>query len=184
MVSLVERNPLLTRTLETTPMKHRRLALLAGAAFVVGMVATIAVAHGQGMGQGIGPGWGPGWGMGYGMGPGMMMNPGQGWGQGHGMAPGMGQGMMGMMGMGPGMMGMGSPGCPGAYGDGGKALTKDDVTTMLERQLAWHGNDRLKVGKVEEKDDKSIAAEIVTKDNSLVDKFTIDRRTGWRTRVK
>lgn len=185
-------------------------ATLAGT-LLAGTAYAHAQGMGPGWGYGMGPGmmgspegesspYG-GWGPGYGMGPGMgMMGPGMGM-MGPGMGMGMGRGMMGMMGMGgmmgpgimgPGMMGMG-PGmmrgwgaqdCPWASGDPGRLLGKDDVTKMLERQLAMHGNDRLKIGKVEEKDDKTIVAEIVTKDNSLVDKFTIDRRTGWRTRVK
>lgn len=190
-------------------MKRNRLTLIVGAATLAGtLLSGVAYVYAQGMGPGWGYGMGPGmgmmgspqddgsgsggWGPGYGMGPGMgMMGPGM---------MGMGRGMMGMGGMGgmmgPGMMGMGpgmGPGmargwgaqdCPWASGDPGRLLGKDDVAKMLERQLAMHGNDRLKVGKVEEKDDKTIVAEIVTKDNSLVDKFAIDRRTGWRTRVK
>jgi hypothetical protein len=185
-------------------------AVLAGS----GAAQAQGMGMGPGMGapQGDGSdgygGWGPGYGLGMGHGmmgmirPGMgMMGPGMGPGMGHGMmgmggmgsGMGMGPGMMGMMGpgmgMGPGMMrgwggGMGTPDCPWASGDPGRLLGKDDVTKMFERRLAWQGNERLKPGKVEEKDDKTIVPEIVTKDNSLVDKFSIDRRTGWRTRVK
>jgi hypothetical protein len=130
------------------------------------------------------------------MGPGMM-------GQGYGM---MGQGMMGqgpgMMGpgmMGPGMMGMG----PGMMGQGGGMmgpgmmmgpmmgmgqqsanLTVDDVKGNIERWLAWHGNARLKAGNVSEKDQNTITAEIVTVDNSLVQKFDVDRRTGMMWPVR
>jgi hypothetical protein len=156
----------------------------------------------SGMGQGYMPCWGmmgqmPM--MGHGgvmMGPGMM---GQGMmGQGQGM---MGPGMMGMgpgmMGMGPGMMGMGMMGQGGGMmgpgmmmgpmmgmGQQPANLTVDDVKGNLERWLAWHGNARLKVGNVLEKDQNTITAEIVTVDKSLVQKFDVDRRTGtmWPVR--
>jgi hypothetical protein len=63
--------------------------------------------------------------------------------------------------MGPGMMGPG-------YGMG-------------------HGygmqNPNLKLGKVEEKDEDTIVAEIVTNDGSLVDRFEVDRHTGRMRRA-
>jgi hypothetical protein len=131
------------------------------------------------MGRGMGPGmgYGPGYGMGYGygMGPGMMgygMGPrmmGQGM-MGYGMGPGMmGQGMMGY-GMGPGMMGRVAP---------VEELSVKDVKTNFERWLAWMNNPNLKLGKVKEKDKDTITAEIVTKDNSLVRRFEINRETGF-----
>jgi hypothetical protein len=43
----------------------------------------------------------------------------------------------------------------------------------------WQGNPRLKVGDVKEKDTGSITVDIVTKDNSLVQRFVVDRRKGW-----
>lgn len=119
------------------------------------------------MGPGMGSGMmGPGYGMGQGMGPGMM-------GPGYGMGQGMGPGMMGRgygmgRGMGPGMM---------------QPLRQDlsgaDVRHMMEHRLAWEGNPNVKVGKVEEKDDDTIVAEIVTQDGSLVQRLEIDRHTGW-----
>ncbi len=56
--------------------------------------------------------------------------------------------------------------------------TTDDVKTRVERWLAWRGNPRLKVGEVKEKDADTIIADVVTKDNSLVQRFIIDRHTG------
>jgi hypothetical protein len=170
------------------------------------MLHCYAVNPGMGM---MGPGYGmsPGQGQGYGMGPGMMghgygMNPDQG--QGYGMGPGMmghgygmnpdqGQGY----GMGPGMMGHGygmSPGQGQGYGMGpgmmqGRAalpdrdLSADDVRKNLEQQLAWRGNPRLKLGDINEVDEDTITAEIVTKDGSLVDKLAIDRHTGMMRQV-
>lgn len=58
-------------------------------------------------------------------------------------------------------------------------LGTDDVRTMLEQRLAWHGNPRLKLGDVKESDGNTILAEIVTKDGSLVQRLEVDRKTGW-----
>ena len=132
---------------------------------------------------------------GYGMGPGMMP-----WGMGPGrmmgLGPGMGYGMMshhpmmhhGMMGhgFGPGM-GMMGPGMmhPG-YGFGGRwadraglDLSTEDVEARMERWLAMLGNDRLKLGAIEEVDEDTITVEIVTVDDSLVQTLAVDRRSGW-----
>ena len=139
-----------------------------------------------GMGPGMigqqGYGMGPGMmGQGYGMGPGMMnmmhgMMMGRGMiGQGYGMGPGMmGQGY----GMGPGMMGQGyGPGMMGAAGN--REVTEDDVRGFLDRQLEMHGLKRLKVGSVETSDDKVFKADIVTKEDSLVMRVVVDRRSGF-----
>ena len=48
----------------------------------------------------------------------------------------------------------------------------------MERWLTWRDNPRLKVGEVKEKDADTITADIVTKDNSLVERFIVDRHTG------
>jgi hypothetical protein len=102
---------------------------------------------------------GGGWGM---TGPNMMAGPGM-WG-GHG--PGMMRG-------------------PGATGPGWNAgwrdlnLSTDNVQNYFERWLAWQGNPRLKVGDVKEKDADTIVADIVTKDNSLVQRFVVNRRNGY-----
>jgi hypothetical protein len=157
---------------------------------------------GYGMGQGMGPGYGmgqgmgPGYGMGQGMGPDMMGQQGQMpmmghgmmgqghamMGQGQGMGPMMGQqGQMPMMGrgmMGPGY-GMGQGMGPGMMQPLRQDLTAADVQHMMEHRLAWQGNPNLKVGTVEEKDDDTIVAEIVTQDGSLVQRLEVDRHTGW-----
>lgn len=114
-------------------------------------------------------------GPGMGMGPGMMMGPGMGYGYG-GQMPMMGYGMMGsgmMMGPGYGMMG----GCGDAQ-TLDRDIKADDVKKMMEQRVAWARNPNLKVGKVTEKDGDTIEAEVVTKDNSLVRKFSVDRHTG------
>ena len=140
-----------------------------------------ALAHGMPMGQGHGYGSGsaaPCYGMqgmmGHGMGHGMM-----GHGKGSGMmGHGMGPGMMGH-GMGPGMMGrgMGPPsGDTAAYRE--RDLSVDEVKSILEHRLEHHGNDRLRVGKVEEKNADVIIAEVETVEGSLVERYAVDRHTG------
>ncbi len=134
----------------------------------------------------MGPGMMGGYGDGH-MGPGMM----QGYGR-------MGQGMMGGYGygqMGPGMMqGQGSdmgPGMMRGYGPMGRGmgqygyvrpplnLSVADVQGFFANWIARSGNPNLKVGKVTEKDKQTITVDIVTKDNSLVREFEVDRATGY-----
>jgi hypothetical protein len=128
---------------------------------------------GPGMMGGYGGGYCPNWGhsYGYGMGPGMM-------GYGYGMGPW----MMGPgYGMGPGMMG---PGYGYGYGYNPeyqrpeKPLGENEVKEMLENYLTSTRNPNLKLGKITEKG-AYYEAEIVTKNNSLVDKILVDRYTGW-----
>jgi len=107
----------------------------------------------------------------------------------YGMMGPMGGGMMGGQGYGHGYGGgygmMHGPGS-GYQGDcpfAGKAsfakeVTTETVTKFLEQRLTHMGNERLKVGEVKETDDKTITAEIVTKDGSLVQKLQFDRATG------
>ena len=116
--------------------------------------------------QGEGPGYGHmrGWGGGYG--PGMM--------RGNGYGPGM------MQGYGPGYGPRGAvQGDQNANQSANQNLTTDDVKGRMERWLNWRGNARLKVGEVKEKDADSITADIVTKDNSLVERFIVDRHSGF-----
>ncbi len=105
--------------------------------------------------------------------------------------------------MGPGMMGGGVPGS-GPWGGYGSPymmhgylmrgyqpapssswtasrdlnLSVDAVKTQVERWVAWQGNPRLKVGDVKEKDADTILADLVTRDNSLVQRFAVNRHTG------
>ena len=158
-------------------MKTKRMTTALALIGALGLgSAGVALAHGPGMSgeRGDMPM----------MGSGMMMGPGM-TGQGYqGQMPMTGYGMMGM---GPGMMGNGmmgmGPGMMGGYGCGGmqplaRDLSADEVTHMMEHRVAWARNPNLKVGKVTEKDGDTIEAEIVTKDGSLVRKFTVDRHTG------
>ncbi len=115
------------------------------------------------------------------------MRPGQGMmGGGQGM---MGGGMMGrMMTMMRTMMSRGAKG-QGAMGQGMRVVpslnvSAKDVRLFMEKRLERLGNKRLKVGAVKKTDDRTITADIVTVDNSLVRRFTVDRNTGWVKKAK
>jgi hypothetical protein len=107
------------------------------------------------------------------MGPGMM-GPGM-------MREGMGQGMMGSGMMGPGMMRGGmDPGRGALFGSRVTPmmnLSVEDVRGYLALQLDRLNNKRLKVGDINA-EDGTITADIVTVDNSLVQRLKVDRRTG------
>lgn len=64
------------------------------------------------------------------------------------------------------------------------ALDADAVRARVKMDLDWRGNPRLKVGAVETRDDDTIVAEIVTREGALVDRFTVDRHTGWTERIE
>ena len=101
---------------------------------------------------------------------------------GYGSRPGMGPGF----GMGPRWSGDGAPMRGRGYGmgpamwadaDGDGRVSTDEVESMIERHLARSGNENLKIGTVEDKDD-TIVAEIVTQDGSLVERLAFDAKTG------
>jgi hypothetical protein len=56
-------------------------------------------------------------------------------------------------------------------------LSGDDVRTYLTAQIDRLGNKRLKVGNINA-DNSAITAEIVTVDNSIVQRMKVDRSTG------
>jgi hypothetical protein len=164
----------------------KRTLLVAGIAAAISLgTSALALAHGPGAAYTNQPcGWHQGWhmgpmmgqqgqmpmmGHGQGMGPGMMGQQGQ--------MPMMGHGMMGH-GMGSGMMGQGQGMGPGMMQPLRQDLTAADVQHMMEHRLSWQGNPNVKVGTVEEKDDDTIVAEIVTQDGSLVQRLEVDRHTG------
>lgn len=96
----------------------------------------------------------------------------------------MGPGMMGgplWSGYGSGVMRPFGPDDGPAWSGGWRDLnlSADNVKTQLERWLAWAGNARLKLGEVKEKDADTIVADIVTKDNSLVQRFVVNRHSGY-----
>lgn len=57
-------------------------------------------------------------------------------------------------------------------------LTQADVSHYFEHWLAREDNPRLKLGPVTRVDDNTITADIVTADNSLVERFRLDRHSG------
>jgi hypothetical protein len=66
----------------------------------------------------------------------------------------------------------------GYYGTSRTApLTRNDAETVIRDYLYRLGNPNLKQGKVKETDHE-FEVEIVTKDNSLVEKLVIDKETG------
>ena len=158
--------------------RNTLIALGVAAALAAGAGVYSYTASAQG-----GPGWGPGWMMGGG---GPAGGPCGAFGQDGGPGPGYGPGyhMRGWGGgYGPGMMRGWRGGYGPGFGPGGQTnqalnLTTDDVKARIERWLAFRGNPRLKVGEVKEKDADTITADIVTKDNSLVQRFIVDRHTG------
>lgn len=97
-----------------------------------------------------------------------------------------GPGMMGGYAMGPGMMGGYGYGMgpwmmtPYRNNPATLNLSVDDVKNSFGRWLAWQGNPRVKLGNVSEKDTDTIAADIVTTDkDGLVQRFAVDRHTGF-----
>ncbi|MFG1245114.1 hypothetical protein [Xanthobacter versatilis] len=152
-------------------MNKRNFVVGLSAVTLVLAVASSGPASAQ---QYYGGGYGQGQGM---MGPGMM---------GQGM---MGQGMMGPGMMGPGMMGQGmmgssNTGCGyGMMGYGPMAnlnLSVNDVKTYLDRWIAMSGNPHIKAGPVTEKDSSTITADVLTTDKeALVQRYNVDRRTGF-----
>ena len=98
------------------------------------------------------------------------------------MCPMMGSGMMqgGMMGsgmMGSGMMRRGMGALFGSRVTPMMNLSIDDVRGYLTSQLDGLKNKRLKMGDIKG-DDGTIIADIVTVDNSLVQRLKVDRHTG------
>ncbi len=105
--------------------------------------------------------------------------------RGYGVMGHWGYGHMGGM-AGHGMMGSDYcpmiQGCKRYYGTGemGK-VTEKDAQKIAQDYLSHLGNPYLKQGKLVEKDSE-FEIQIVTKDNSLVEKLLIDKQSGW-TRV-
>jgi hypothetical protein len=96
----------------------------------------------------------------------------------------MGSGQQGMMGQGmrgPGMMQGGMrPGMGGLFGSRVTPmmnLSVEDVRGYLAVQLDRLNNKRLKIGDIKS-DDGTVTADIITIDNSLVQRLKVDRHTG------
>ena len=97
---------------------------------------------------------------------------------GQGQMPMMGHGMMPMMGHGMMRQGMVPRVVPI------KHLSTDEVRHFLEHRLGVQGYKRLKVGSVEEQDNGTISAEIVSVEGPLVQRLEVDRHTGLITQVE
>ena len=93
----------------------------------------------------------------------------------------MGGGMMGGGMMGGGMMGNGMMGNQG-YGylsmQRAKPMNEADAKASVENYLKSLRNPNLKIGKTKDTG-KAFEVEIITKDGSLVDKISVDKRTGF-----
>jgi hypothetical protein len=97
------------------------------------------------------------------------------------MGPAMGMGPRGMRQ--PGMMRSRGVGPTLLYGPPVEGITVERARAILDGVLAWHGNPRLKLGTVEEQNEDTIVAEILTVDDSLVQRLAIDRATGTFRRI-
>ena len=90
----------------------------------------------------------------------------------------MGSGQQGMMGQGMGgTMGGGMGGWFGSRVTPMMNLSVEDVRGYLSVQLDRLNNKRLKIGDIKS-DDGTVTADIVTIDNSLVQRLKVDRHTG------
>jgi len=78
--------------------------------------------------------------------------------------------------MGPGMMGQGYENEPQYY-QNQKYLDKKDAERIFENNLNSRHNPNLKLGKIKDQG-SSFEADLLTKDNSLVDKLIVDKNTG------
>jgi hypothetical protein len=170
-------------------MKRKSIVIAAALAATVGAAALAfnSSSYAQGWGY-MGPGMmGGNWqGNGSGQGYGMMNSYGPGWMHSQGYGPGWmhSRGYGSSQGYGPGWMhgGRGYGPCWDNEANAGQQrdlkLTTDDVKTRMERWVGLQRNPRLKLGDVKEKDADTITADIVTVDNSLVQRFAINRHTG------
>ncbi len=99
---------------------------------------------------------------------------------------GNGRSRMGGQGSGPGMMGAHGPGMMGGQGYGAGRqrnqvnfnISPDEAKRYFERMIAMQDNSRLKLGDVKEIDADTITVDIVTRDNSLVQRFVVNRHDG------
>jgi hypothetical protein len=148
----------------------RKFTFIVILGLVIGLALYTVEANAQ-MGSGM---TGRGFGFGSGMGSGMM---------GGGM---MGNGITGGGQMGRGMgSGMGNPGYGNQYGpefgpqyqQPQKPLEKKDARAILENYLNSKRNPNLKLGKIEDKGN-AFEAEILTKNDSLVDRILVDKNNG------
>jgi hypothetical protein len=129
----------------------KKTILVLALAFVFGLTFRITEGKAQ-MGSGM---MGPGYGMGSGM-----------------MGSGAGQGMSG-----PREGYQNNPQNGSQYKEFQKPLGPKEARAILEDYLKSKRNPNLKLGKIKD-DGYAFEAEIVTKNNSLVDKILVDKNTG------
>ena len=79
-------------------------------------------------------------------------------------------------GMGPGMMGRSYEDEPQYYHNQ-KSLDKKDAARILKNYLNSNHNPNLKLGEIKDQG-SSFEADLLTKDNSLVDRLIVDKDTG------
>ena len=155
-----------------------RMFLLASVIAAITATGAVATAAAQGMQGHMEPGMMPSGADQQSMDHGRMQG-----GVGHGMmCPMMQSGMMQGGMMGPGMMGSGAMqgGMGALFGSRVTPvmnLSVDDVHGYLASQLERLNNKRLKIGDINSSDG-TITADIVTVDNSLVQRLKVDRHTG------
>jgi hypothetical protein len=134
----------------------KKTILVSGLAFLIGLTLSVGEGKAQ-MGSGR-------MGSGYGMGSGMMGGGTTGWGPGPGMSnPGDGYST--------------NPQNGSQYKEFQKPLGQREARGILEDYLKSKRNPNLKLGRIKD-DGDTFEAEIVTKNNSLVDKILVDKNTG------
>jgi len=62
-------------------------------------------------------------------------------------------------------------------------FTKEEAGRSVEDYLFHYGNSNLKVGNVKE-EDNYFEVEVITKDNSLVEKIRLNKTNGWMATVR
>ncbi len=154
------------------------------------IIVPLAGAHAHQSGSGMTPGSGPNAGMMNNMPQSGNMGPGMGGStlggsdmmEGHGNFDPrlMGPGMMGSGMMGSNMMSMmhGSMSGHGMMASRTRPFTGQEIRRIVDGRLAVHGLSRLKVGTVEAADDTTYAVDIVTLDDSLAVRLTIEKQSG------
>jgi hypothetical protein len=189
-VGLLARRGYQTRNRRISPAEDKKggyimkkTLIIVALVLAAGFILVPSEGHAQ-----MGPGYGPGpeeyeeWnycphcgqpllGPGYERGPGMM---GPGYGRGYGMRGpgwGMGHGMMNRYWDRDSRYGF-------QYQQPQEPLGEKEAKETLENYLKSTRNPNLKLGKIKDRD-SYFEAEVLTKDDSLVDKLAVDKNTGW-----
>ncbi len=70
--------------------------------------------------------------------------------------------------------------CPMGQTEAMQPMSKEDARQLMQQYVA--ANPNLKIGEITEKEEV-YTGEIVTKDDSLVEKVVLDKKTGWMKRT-